>query len=82
MSIAKDTNQIQFIIREIDRLIAEMADLRLQVTALSETPSHKRTSYSIRQRDYFGMWNDRKDMEGKSSREWLEDARTQQWVRS
>ena len=82
MNVAKDTNQIQFILREIDRLIAEMADLRLQVTALSETPSHKQASYSIRQRDYFGMWSDRKDMEGKSSREWLEDARTQQWART
>ncbi len=36
---------------------------------------------SIRDAEYFGMWQERPDMEGLSSREWLEQQRTRQWIR-
>ncbi len=36
---------------------------------------------SVRDAEYFGMWADREDMRGLSSREWLERLRSQQWSR-
>jgi hypothetical protein len=72
--------QIQSIVHEIDRLISEMTALRSQVMALSG-PSTQPGS-SIKEADYFGMWAEREDMVNQSSRDWLENLRTQQWVRS
>lgn len=80
MNIAKDFSQIEHIIQEIDRLIAEMSVLRSQVAALS-SPSAS-SGASVRQAEYFGMWADREDMQGQSSRVWLEQLRAQQWTRS
>lgn len=73
MNTAKNASQIQHIIQEIDRLIAEMNTLRSQVMALSSpvTPPNR----SVRQAEYFGMWADREDMRGQSSRAWLEQLR-------
>jgi hypothetical protein len=70
--------QFQYIIQEIDRLIAEMATLRNHVAALSSLSPQ--TDYSVRDAEYFGMWADREDMNGQSSREWLESVRAQQWT--
>ena len=79
MSTIETTPQIQQIMQQIDRLIAEMVALRQQVVALSSTsPS---SQVSVQQAEYFGMWADREDMQGRSSREWLEDLRGQQWTR-
>jgi hypothetical protein len=77
MSTINYPSQTQRIVQEIDRLIAEMMVLRDQVSALSESPA--RTSCSVREAEYFGMWSDRDDMQGLSSREWLERSRAQQW---
>ncbi len=79
MSIIKDFSQIEQIIQEIDRLISEMSHLRSQVAALG-SPLASATS-SVRQAEYFGMWADREDMAGQSSRAWLEQLRTEQWTR-
>ncbi len=79
MSTIEYASQTQRIVQEIDRLIGEMLILRDQVSALSESPS--RTSHSVREAEYFGMWSDRDDMQGLSSREWLEHLRAQQWTR-
>ncbi len=79
MSALKDPPQIQHIVHEIDRLIAEMAALRSQVAALSSPPIH--ADRSVREAEYFGTWADREDMRGLSSREWLEGLRAQQWTR-
>jgi hypothetical protein len=38
-------------------------------------------SRSIRDAEFFGMWADRKDMEGMSSRDWLDNMRDSQWSR-
>jgi hypothetical protein len=79
MDVLNDASQIQHILQEIDRLIAEMNVLRRQVAALSSPLGA--TDRSVRQTEYFGMWADRNDMRGQSSRAWLEGLRTQQWIR-
>ena len=37
---------------------------------------------SIREAAFFGMWADRPELEGRSSRNWLEELRREQWTRS
>lgn len=78
MSTVKN-HRVQHIVQEIDRLIAEMTVLRGRVSTLS-SPS-VRSDRSVRETEYFGMWADREDMRGLSSREWLESLRAQQWMR-
>lgn len=36
---------------------------------------------SIRDAEFFGIWADREDMAGHSSRDWLENLRAGQWSR-
>ena len=79
MTTLETSVQIQQIMQELDRLIAEMTTLRQQVAALSKTTTTSQSS--VRQAEYFGMWADREDMQGRSSREWLEELRRQQWMR-
>jgi hypothetical protein len=79
MDATKAPPQIQDIVDEIDRLIAEMNVLRNQVSALGSSPA--RPNRSAREAEYFGMWAEREDMRGRSSREWLEALRSQQWAR-
>lgn len=79
MNTLEKTPQIEHILKEIDRLISEMSLIRSQVAALSG--SSIQAGQSIRQAEYFGMWADREDMQGQSSREWLERLRGQQWMR-
>jgi prefoldin subunit 5 len=79
MDATKAPPQIQDIVDEIDRLIAEMNVLRNQVSALGASPA--RLDRSVREAEYFGMWAEREDMRGRSSRERLESLRSQQWVR-
>ena len=79
MSAAEAPPQIQDIVREIDRLIAEMTALRSQVSAL--TSPQVTLDRSVREAEYFGMWAEREDMQGLSSREWLERLRSHQWTR-
>ena len=55
-------------------------DLRDRVIALDK-PTLAQPDYTVRQAEYFGMWQDREDMSGQSSREWLEALRSQQWAR-
>jgi hypothetical protein len=79
MNAFQSASQIEHLVQEIDRLIAEMAHLRSQVAALSNVPAQP--VRSVRETEYFGMWADRQDMRGQSSREWLESLRAQQWTR-
>ncbi len=73
----KNTSGVEYILGEIDRLIAERMALRDQVAELAnQQPKPYRPA---RDAEYFGMWADREDMKGKSSREWLEELRSQQW---
>jgi len=74
-----DTLRIKNVVQEIDRLIVEMTVLRSQLTFLSRGSVNQ--TRSVRDAEYFGMWADREDMRGLSSREWLENLRAQQWKR-
>ena len=76
---ARAPTPIQDIVEEIDRLITEMTMLRSRVSALDSSPVQLR--HSVREMEYFGMWAEREDMRGLSSREWLERLRSQQWMR-
>jgi hypothetical protein len=79
MNSIENFSQIQHIVQEIDRLIDEMSSLRSEVAVLGS--SLAQTNRSVRKAEYFGMWADREDMHGQSSRAWLEQMRTQQWIR-
>ena len=72
-----NTLQSVDIIQTLDRLISEMNTLRSQVAALDISSSE--VNNSVRQADYFGMWDQRDDMLEDSSRAWLEQWRSQQW---
>jgi len=79
MNTVERSSQIQQIMQQLDRMIAEMTVLRRQVAALSNASVSPQPS--VKQAEYFGMWADREDMQGRSSREWLEDLRSRQWIR-
>jgi hypothetical protein len=57
MNAVKAPPQIQDIVEEIDRLIAEMTVLRGQVSALGSPPVQP--DRSVRETEYFGMWAER-----------------------
>jgi hypothetical protein len=78
MDAPQSASQVEQLVREIDRLIAEMTHLRSRVAALGSLSAGPRQS--VREGEYFGMWSDRKDMQGRSSREWLGSLRAQQWA--
>ena len=59
MGVLKDPPQVQRIVQEIDRLIAEMTTLRSQVAALVNPPSQP--EHSVRETEYIGIWTDRKE---------------------
>ena len=78
MSVVEGSPLGEEIIRDIDRLIIQVAELRSHVSALGKPPSM--SIRSVREAEYFGMWSERDDMPGLSSREWLEKLRRQQWT--
>lgn len=78
MGTVKFSSQVECVVQEIDRLIAEMIALRRRVSTLGSQPV--RPDRSVREAEYFGMWADREDIRGISSREWLENLRAQQWT--
>jgi hypothetical protein len=78
MRTIEENSKVQRILEEIDRLISEMAQIRSEVAALTGSTMEKP---SIREAEYFGMWTGREDMHGKSSREWLQKSRSEQWMR-
>jgi len=69
-----ETIQSTHILQTLDRLISEMNTLRSQVFASLENSSAK-TIRSVRESEYFGMWENREDMPEGSSRAWLEQLR-------
>jgi len=75
-----ETDRVQRIISDIDRLINEILDLRRRVAALGGGENKLNQSFrSVRESEGFGIWADREDMQGISSRDWLTNVRTQQW---
>jgi len=77
MSTLQTPPDVEDLVAEMDRLITEMALLRSRLSALGAQPAAR----SVREAEYFGMWADRDDMRGLSSRRWLEDLRSRQWAR-
>lgn len=77
MNTVKSPLSIEQLVEDIDRLIDEMMKLRSQVAALKKTEGQ--AGQSVREADYFGMWADREDLKDRSSREWLEDLRKEQY---
>lgn len=47
---------------------------------IDRKPQESLPSHTIKDAEFFGMWADRKDMAGRSSREWLEVSRAEQWA--
>ncbi len=71
--------RVSDIVRDIDRLINEMTALRSRISELEHAPLAQ--VRSVREEDFFGMWADRVDMSGKTSREWVNQERRSQWTR-
>ncbi len=60
-------------------LVEEILDQRFPTTGETDKPDQTaQSSRSVRETEYFGMWADREDMHGLSSREWLKNLRARQ----
>jgi hypothetical protein len=81
MAETLEVNNVQSIISDLDKLINELTQLRGRVAALSISNQNEQSLGSVRDAEWFGMWADRQDMQGISSRDWLRQLRTQQWGR-
>lgn len=82
MSDLADENRVLQIISDLDRLINEILDLRRRVAALGGGVNQTQQPFrSVRESEGFGIWANREDMHGLSSRDWLTQLRTQQWGR-
>jgi len=81
MSKTTESENVQNIISDLDKLISELAQLRGRVTALAGGNQDRQAVRSVRDAEWFGMWADREDMQGLSSRDWLRQLRTHQWGR-
>ncbi len=81
MNSVAETHDVQRIITDIDNLISEILQVRRRVAALAGDKQTEQSVSSVREAEWFGMWADREDMQGLSSREWLTQLRAQQWGR-
>ena len=80
MNSIAEIDNVHHIISDMDKLISEILQLRRRVALLAGNGQAKSLS-SVRDAEWFGMWADREDMQGLSSREWLAQLRNQQWAR-
>ncbi|MDZ7360611.1 MAG: hypothetical protein ONB46_07770 [candidate division KSB1 bacterium] len=81
MSGMAEINTVQRLISDIDHLITEMLQVRRRVADLAGNGQPPAPLRSVREAEWFGMWADRDEMQGLSSREWLTQLRNQQWAR-
>lgn len=81
MEASETLNAADRLVADIDRLIEEMMQVRRRVAALAAAPPNDKTLESIRESEGFGIWADREDLQGVSSRDWLNQLRAQQWAR-
>jgi len=77
-----ETSQAEIILEELNYIIAKVNRLQDQVQLIHD--SNQRESdpdyyRPIEEEEFFGMWADREDMKGKTSREWLEEQRRKHW---
>jgi len=75
MSSIAETNAVQRLISDLDHLIKEMLQVRRRVAELAGNGQPQTSLRSVREAEWFGMWADREDMQGLSSREWLTQLR-------
>jgi len=77
---ADETARIEQLTRQVERLLAEMADLRRQVAALSQnaTPSARVAGQGERS----GLRASQDEPAGRFTREWLDVMFAQQWQRA
>lgn len=81
MEAIETLNGADRLVADIDRLIDEMMRLRQRAATLVAAPASDKAFESIRESEGFGMWTDREDLRGVSSRDWLNQLRAQQWTR-
>jgi hypothetical protein len=74
-----ETENVERIVSDLDNLINEILQVRRRVATLASGYQTDRSLASVRDAEWFGMWADREDMPGLSSREWLTQLRAQQW---
>jgi hypothetical protein len=78
METYQTSSDVQQLLVDIDRLVAEMMTLRERVARL-ETEEAKPAVRSVREASYFGVWAEREDMSDCTSRQWLQRKRQEQW---
>ena len=81
MEAIETLNAADRFVADIDRVIDEMMRLRQRAVMLTAFPASDKAFESIRESEAFGMWSDREDLQGVSSRDWLNQLRVQQWAR-
>jgi hypothetical protein len=81
MNRVQEVDNVQRILSDIDNLIGEIVQVRSRVAALAGEKESAQSLASVKDDEGFGMWVDREDMRGLSSREWLAQIRAQQWAR-
>ncbi|NUO81937.1 hypothetical protein HUU05_17835 [candidate division KSB1 bacterium] len=81
MEAIESLNSPDRLVADIDRLIDEMMKVRQRAAALAAAPPRDQVFESIRESEGFGIWADREDLQGLSSRDWLNQLRAQQWAR-
>ncbi len=79
MDTAKGPIEVSDIVCVNDTATTEMTTLRSRVSELEHAPVAR--DRSVRETEFFGMWADRDDMRGKTSRQWVEEQRQSQWTR-
>jgi hypothetical protein len=75
MNSIAETENVERIVSDLDNLINEILQVRCRVAALSGDNQTEPMLASVRDAEWFGMWADREDMQGLSSREWLTQLR-------
>jgi len=81
MSTTQEVDDVRRIISDIDNLINEIMQVRRRIAALAGGTKDQDAPSSVKEAEWFGMWADRQDMQGLSSREWLDRLRAEEWTR-
>jgi hypothetical protein len=71
-------DNVEQVVKDIDKLINEMLHIRRKVASLK--PEKKIKNRSVMDSEWFGMWADREDLKDLTTREWLQNLRKKQWA--
>lgn len=81
-AIQTEPSQEEMILQELNYIIAKVNRLQDQVQLIhNSNPCKSNPDWyrPIEEEEFFGMWADREDMKGKTSREWLQEQRRKHW---